>query len=241
MQASKAKYAKLFVIANLLVFGAILLWQAYSLKDREEYIKNQDYVINILEDSVEVYESDLFFAIDLLEEFEQEVDSVEHLLVVERNKKREVITVVEKDTVKVTPDGRNILANYDLLFNEVVRFNGGAFRIEGISSFKWDYINNEPYDEKLSIEDFKVNINLTTRLKERPDGYEIEILPMAPFVDITGINNNLLTGQEFIKKVPSRVSFGIHAGYGLTSDGFTPFVGVGITYNFIDLTEILKD
>lgn len=241
MQASKAKYAKLFVIANLLVFGAILLWQAYSLKDKEEYIRNQDYVINILEDSVEVYESDLFFAIDLLESFEQEVDSVEHLLVVERNKKREVITVVEKDTVKVTPDGRNILANYDLLFNEVVRFNGGAFRIEGISSFKWDYINNEPYDEKLSIEDFKVNINLTTRLKERPDGYEIEVLPMAPFVDITGINNNLLTGQEFIKKVPSRVSFGIHAGYGLTSDGFTPFVGVGITYNFIDLTEILKD
>tara|TARA_B100001093_G_scaffold30266_2_gene26237 strand:+ start:2853 stop:3578 length:726 start_codon:yes stop_codon:yes gene_type:complete len=241
MQASKAKYAKLFVIANLLVFGAILLWQAYSLKDKEEYIRNQDYVINILEDSVEVYESDLFFAIDLLESFEQEVDSVEHLLVVERNKKRKVITVVEKDTVKVTPDGRNILANYDLLFNEVVRFNGGAFRIEGISSFKWDYINNEPYDEKLSIEDFKVNINLTTRLKERPDGYEIEVLPMAPFVDITGINNNLLTGQEFIKKVPSRVSFGIHAGYGLTSDGFTPFVGVGITYNFIDLTEILKD
>ncbi len=241
MQASKAKYAKLFVIANLLVFGAILLWQAYSLKDKEEYIRNQDYVINILEDSVEVYESDLFFAIDLLESFEQEVDSVEHLLVVERNKKRKVITVVEKDTVKVTPDGRNILANYDLLFNEVVRFNGGAFRIEGISSFKWDYINNVPYDEKLSIEDFKVNINLTTRLKERPDGYEIEVLPMAPFVDITGINNNLLTGQEFIKKVPSRVSFGIHAGYGLTSDGFTPFVGVGITYNFIDLTEILKD
>ena len=64
---------------------------------------------------------------------------------------------------------------------------------------------------------------------------------MAPFVDITGLNNNLLTGQEFIKKVPSRVSFGVHAGYGLTSDGFTPFVGVGITYNFIDLTEILKD
>ena len=241
MQASKAKYAKLFVIANLLVFGAILLWQAYSLKDREEYIKNQDYVINILEDSVGVIESDLFFAIDLIEEFEQDVDSVEHLLVVERNKKRKVVTVVEKDTVKVTPDGRNVLANYDLLFNEVVRFNGGAFRIEGISSFKWDYINNKPYDEKLSIEDFKVNINLTTKLKERPDGYEIEVLPMAPFVDITGLNDNLLTGQEFIKKVPSRVSFGIHAGYGLTSDGFTPFVGVGITYNFIDLTEILKD
>lgn len=241
MQASKAKYAKLFVIANLFVFGAILLWQAYSLKDREEYIKNQDYVINILEDSVGVIESDLFFAIDLIEEFEQDVDSVEHLLVVERNKKRKVITVVEKDTVKVTPDGRNVLANYDLLFNEVVRFNGGAFRIEGISSFKWDYINNKPYDDVLTIEDFKVNINLTTRLKERSDGYEIEVLPMAPFVDITGINNNLLTGQEFIKKVPSRVSFGIHAGYGLTSDGFTPFVGVGVTYNFIDLTEILKD
>ena len=241
MQASKAKYAKRFIIVNLLAFGAILLWQAYSLKDKENYIKSQDSVINILEDSVAVFESDLFFAIDLIETFEQQKDSVESLLIVERKKKRRVVTVVEKDTVTVTSDGRNIMDSYDLLFNEVVRFNGGAFRIEGISSFKWDYINNKPYDEQLNIEDFKVNINLTTRLKPIPTGFEIEVLPMAPFVDITGLNNNLLTGKEFIRKVPSKVSFGLHAGYGLTSDGFTPFVGIGVTYNFIDLTEILKN
>ena len=241
MQASKAKYAKRFIIVNLLAFGAILLWQAYSLKDKENYIKSQDSVINILEDSVAVFESDLFFAVDLIEAFEQQKDSVESLLIVERKKKRRVVTVVEKDTVRVTPDGRNIMDSYDLLFNEVVRFNGGAFRIEGISSFKWDYINNKPYDEQLNIEDFKVNINLTTRLKPIPTGFEIEVLPMAPFVDITGLNNNLLTGKEFIRKVPSKVSFGLHAGYGLTSDGFTPFVGIGVTYNFIDLTEILKN
>lgn len=241
MQASKAKYAKRFIIVNLLAFGAILLWQAYSLKDKENYIKSQDSVINILEDSVAVFESDLFFAIDLIETFEQQKDSVESLLIVERKKKRRVVTVVEKDTVTVTPDGRNIMDSYDLLFNEVVRFNGGAFRIEGISSFKWDYMNNKPYDEQLNIEDFKVNINLTTRLKPIPTGFEIEVLPMAPFVDITGLNDNLLTGKEFVRKVPSKVSFGLHAGYGLTSDGFTPFVGVGVTYNFIDLTEILKN
>lgn len=241
MQASKAKYAKRFIIANLLAFGAILLWQAYSLKDNENYIKSQDSVINILKDSVAVFKSDLFFAIDLIETFEQQKDSVESLLIVERKKKRRVVTVVEKDTVTVTPDGRNIMDSYDLLFNEVVRFNGGAFRIEGISSFKWDYMNNKPYDEQLNIEDFKVNINLTTRLKPIPTGFEIEVLPMAPFVDITGLNDNLLTGKEFVRKVPSKVSFGLHAGYGLTSDGFTPFVGVGVTYNFIDLTEILKN
>ena len=241
MQASKAKYAKRFIIANLLAFGAILLWQAYSLKDKENYIKSQDSVINILEDSVAVFKSDLFFAIDLIETFEQQKDSVESLLIVERKKKRRVVTVVEKDTVRVTPDGRNIMDSYDLLFNEVVRFNGGAFRIEGISSFKWDYMNNKPYDEQLNIEDFKVNINLTTRLKPIPTGFEIEVLPMAPFVNITGLNDNLLTGKEFVRKVPSKVSFGLHAGYGLTSDGFTPFVGVGVTYNFIDLTEILKN
>ena len=241
MQASKAKYAKRFIIVNLLAFGAILLWQAYSLKDKENYIKSQDSVINILEDSVAVFESNLFFAIDLIETFKQQKDSVESLLIVERKKKRRVVTVVEKDTVTVNTDGRNIMDIYDLLFNQVVRFNGGAFRIEGISSFKWDYINNKPYDEQLNIEDFKVNINLTTRLKPIPTGFEIEVLPMAPFVDITGLNNNLLTGKEFIRKVPSKVSFGLHAGYGLTSDGFTPFVGIGVTYNFIDLTEILKN
>jgi len=241
MQAKKAKYAKLFLISNLLACGALLLWQAYSIKDREEYIKNQDSVINILEDSVAVFESDLFFAIDLLEDFEQQKDSVEHLLVVERKKKRQVRTVIEKDTVMVTPDGRNVLDNYDLLFTEVVRFNGGAFELKGISSFKWDYINNKPYDEQLDIENFRVNINLTTRLKPIPTGFEIEVLPMADFVNVTGLNNNLLTGQEFIRRVPSKVSLGIHAGYGITSKGFTPFVGFGVTYNFIDLTEILKD
>ena len=66
MQASKAKYAKRFIIVNLLAFGAILLWQAYSLNDKENYIKSQDSVINILEDSVAVFESDLFFAVDLI-------------------------------------------------------------------------------------------------------------------------------------------------------------------------------
>lgn len=241
MQASKAKYAKRFLILNLVAFGAILLWQAYSLKDKENYIKSQDSVINILEDSVGVFESDLFFAIDLIEYFEHQKDSVEDLLTVERRKKRQVRTVVEKDTIRVTPDGRNVLDNYDLLFNEVVRFNGGAFELQGTSTFKWDYLNNRPYDEELNIEDFRVNLNVTTRLKPISTGYEIEVIPLDRFVNITGINNNLLTGKEFIRKVPSKVSFGIHAGYGLTSKGFTPFVGVGVTYNFIDLTEILKN
>jgi hypothetical protein len=241
MQASKAKYAKRFLILNLVAFGAILLWQAYSLKDKENYIKSQDSVINILEDSVGVFESDLFFAIDLIEYFEQQKDSVEDLLTVERKKKRQVRTVVEKDTIRVTPDGRNVLDNYYLLFNEVVRFNGGAFELQGTSTFKWDYLNNRPYDEELDIEDFRVNLNVTTKLKPIPTGYEIEVIPMDRFVNITGINNNLLTGKEFIRKVPSKVSLGIHAGYGLTSKGFTPFVGVGVTYNFIDLTEILKN
>jgi len=127
------------------------------------------------------------------------------------------------------------------LVNEVVRFNGGAFELQGTSTFKWDYLNNRPYDEELNIEDFRVNLNVTTRLKPIPTGYEIEVIPMDRFVNITGINNNLLTGKEFIRKVPSKVSLGIHAGYGLTSKGFTPFVGVGVTYNFIDLTEILKN
>jgi len=241
MQASKAKYAKRFLILNLVAFGAILLWQAYSLKDKENYIKSQDSVINILEDSVGVFESDLFFAIDLIEYFEHQKDSVEDLLTVERKKKRQVRTVVEKDTIRVTPDGRNVLDNYYLLFNEVVRFNGGAFELQGTSTFKWDYLNNRPYDEELDIEDFRVNLNVTTKLKPIPTGYEIEVIPMDRFVNITGINNNLLTGKEFIRKVPSKVSLGIHAGYGLTSKGFTPFVGVGVTYNFIDLTEILKN
>ena len=48
MQASKAKYAKRFLILNLLAFGAILLWQAYSLKDKENYINYYEKCMDLV-------------------------------------------------------------------------------------------------------------------------------------------------------------------------------------------------
>ena len=131
--------------------------------------------------------------------------------------------------------------SYDLLINEVVKFNGGAFELQAISSFKWDYVNNRPYEENFDIKNFRVNLNVTTKLEPLSAGYEIDVLPLTDFVKITYIGNNKLTGEDFSRRVPSRVSFGLHGGYGFTSQGLTPFVGIGVTYNLIDLTEILKD
>lgn len=241
MNAKKLKFAKLFLLANLFVFGLILLWQAYNIQDKEKFNKEQDIVINTLEDSVAVLESDILFAIDLLEDFLQEKDSIQFLLNQQRLVEVEPVQIIEKDTIIVTPDGKNIMDSYDLLINEVVKFNGGAFELQAISSFKWDYVNNEPYEETFNIKNFRVNLNVTTKLKPLSAGYEIDVLPLTDFVKITYIGGNKLTGKDFLRKVPSRVSLGLHGGYGFTSQGLTPFVGIGITYNLIDLTEILKD
>lgn len=241
MNAKKLKFAKLFLLANLFVLGSILLWQAYNIQDKEKFNKEQDIVINTLEDSVAILESDILFAIDLLEGFLQEKDSIQLLLDQQRLVEVEPVQIIEKDTVIVTPDGKNVMDSYDLLINEVVKFNGGAFELQAVSSFKWDYVNNRPYEENFDIKNFRVNLNVTTKLEPLSAGYEIDVLPLTEFVKITYIGNNKLTGEDFLRRVPSRVSFGLHGGYGFTSQGLTPFVGIGVTYNLIDLTEILKD
>lgn len=241
MNAKKLKFAKLFLLANLFVLGSILLWQAYNIQDKEKFNKEQDIVINTLEDSVAILESDILFAIDLLEGFLQEKDSIQLLLDQQRLVEVEPVQIIEKDTVIVTPDGKNVMDSYDLLINEVVKFNGGAFELQAVSSFKWDYVNNRPYEENFDIKNFRVNLNVTTKLEPLSAGYEIDVLPLTDFVKITYIGNNKLTGEDFLRRVPSRVSFGLHGGYGFTSQGLTPFVGIGVTYNLIDLTEILKD
>ena len=241
MNAKKLKFAKLFLLANLFVLGSILLWQAYNIQDKEKFNKEQDIVINTLEDSVAILESDILFAIDLLEDFLQEKDSIQLLLDQQRLVEVEPVQIIEKDTVVVTPDGKNVMDSYDLLINEVVKFNGGAFELQAISSFKWDYVNNRPYEENFDIKNFRVNLNVTTKLEPLSAGYEIDVLPLTDFVKITYMGNNKLTGEDFLRRVPSRVSFGLHGGYGFTSQGLTPFVGIGVTYNLIDLTEILKD
>lgn len=241
MNAKKLKFAKLFLLANLFVLGSILLWQAYNIQDKEKFNKEQDIVINTLEDSVAILESDILFAIDLLEGFLQEKDSIQLLLDQQRLVEVEPVQIIEKDTVVVTPDGKNVMDSYDLLINEVVKFNGGAFELQAVSSFKWDYVNNRPYEENFDIKNFRVNLNVTTKLEPLSAGYEIDVLPLTDFVKITYIGNNKLTGEDFLRRVPSRVSFGLHGGYGFTSQGLTPFVGIGVTYNLIDLTEILKD
>ena len=241
MNAKKLKFAKLFLLANLFVLGSILLWQAYNIQDKEKFNKEQDIVINTLEDSVAILESDILFAIDLLEGFLQEKDSIQLLLDQQRLVEVEPVQIIEKDTVVVTPDGKNVMDSYDLLINEVVKFNGGAFELQAVSSFKWGYVNNRPYEENFDIKNFRVNLNVTTKLEPLSAGYEIDVLPLTDFVKITYIGNNKLTGEDFLRRVPSRVSFGLHGGYGFTSQGLTPFVGIGVTYNLIDLTEILKD
>ena len=237
MNSFKADIIRAILFFGLIVYGLLLIKQIRH--DNELLLQEQQLIVSHLQDSLRLMEEDIFFAIDIIEDLEQQKDSVQTLLNKERRKKQQVITV--RDTIMVTPDGRNIREAYKNIVDQVEYFDEGVFEIEGMTSFKWDYMNNKPYENTFTIENFKLNLNVTTRLIPTNQGFEIDVITSSPSVNITKIYNNVLREEDFVKKVPTKLSIGIHGGYGLTNQGLTPYLGVGVTYNFIDVKAILEN
>lgn len=44
-----------------------------------------------------------------------------------------------------------------------------------------------------------------------------------------------ITSKIIVKSKPKRFSIGVQAGYGITPKGFQPYIGIGVTYNLINL------
>jgi opacity protein-like surface antigen len=42
---------------------------------------------------------------------------------------------------------------------------------------------------------------------------------------------NVLTTDDYIQKVPSRLGIGLIGGYGFSYQGVTPYAGIGVTFN----------
>lgn len=44
-----------------------------------------------------------------------------------------------------------------------------------------------------------------------------------------------ITSNIIVKSKPKRFSIGVQTGYGITPKGFQPYIGIGVTYNLINL------
>lgn len=231
---------RIYSIVILILLGVVCL-QAYNIYNKNNIIHQQQLLIESLQDSIQVMESDILYAIDLIDNLEDRRDSIKVQLEEEKLKKQIERIVVQQDTIVVTPDGRNIEEGYEIPIRQDEWLTGGVYRLDGTLRFKWDYMNNRPYEPKFTVDDVLINLNVRVKLEEVTTGYEVEVTSPSKFVKVTWAENNLLKAEEFVRRAPSKVSFGIHSGFGLTNQGFTPYIGIGVTYNFVDLTEILKD
>ena len=52
--------------------------------------------------------------------------------------------------------------------------------------------------------------------------------------------NNVLTEDDYLKKIPTKFGVGLVGGFGFSYQGMTPYVGIGITYSFYDIGNLLK-
>lgn len=186
----------------------------------------QEKKIVELRDSIETFYDDIYSIIDYVEQLEL--------------KKQPILTTIISDTVVLASSGQRVDTLYTLPFSKIERAQGAILKVDGETSFKWDFLNNEPLEESITFNSFDIRLNVSTKVIPVKEGFEINVTPLTPSIEISDNRNSIVDEKTFLQRIPSKVSLGIHAGYGLMYDGVQPYVGVGITYNFIEINSLLK-
>ena len=220
-------------ILIIILFLPLLNCNSQKVKDlfRDEEREQQ------LEDSISVILNDIEYAIDLIDELYTMIDSLEEI----KRKPIMVEKVVQRvDTIRLTQGGFNVDKIYNIPLNQTERYVGSVFNIKGVTSFKWDFLNNEPLTATTTINDFQLRLNVRTRLKPVSTGLEVEALPLSPNIMITHNTDNVIDKSNYFKEIPSKISIGIIGGYGFTHQGATPFIGVGINYSLLEAGDAIR-
>lgn len=200
-----------------------------------------------LEDSISVLLSDIYFAIDLIEQLETDNQRLQQLyeqelqnIKVETVTEEVIVTEVVRDTIRVTQGGMNTDKVFNITFDIINYMNGSVYNMKGYTSFRWDFENNEPIETDTFIDDFQLNLNVKTSLVPRGDTFIIQTQPTTPQIRISDNVGNVLTEDDYIRRVPSRLGIGLIGGYGFSYQGVTPYAGIGVTFNFYELSELFR-
>ena len=190
-----------------------------------------------LEDSISVILDDIEYAVELIDDLYTMIDSLEQI----KRKPIMVEKIVERvDTIRLTQGGFNVDKIYNISLDQTERYVGSVFNIKGVTSFKWDFLNNEPLTATTTINDFQLRLNVRTRLKPVTTGLEVESIPLSPNIMITHNTDNVIDKSNYFKEIPSKISIGIIGGYGFTHQGATPFIGVGINYSLLEAGDAIR-
>lgn len=198
-----------------------------------------------LEDSISVILEDMEYAIELIQYLEFQKDSLQNLYELEKKNIKvktvtQEVTKIVKDTVRITQGGFNIDNIYTIEFDNTERYVGSVFNIKGVTSFKWDFLNNQPLPATTTVDDFQLRLNVRTRLKPISTGIEVQSIPLSPNIMITDNVDNVIDESNYLQKIPSKISIGIIGGYGFTHQGANPFVGLGVNYSLLEAGDAIR-
>ena len=200
-----------------------------------------------LEDSISVLLDDIYFAIDLIEQLEQDNQRLQELyqqellnIKVETVTEEVVVTEIVRDTVRLTQGGYDVDRVFQIPFSVTNYLNGSVYTLSGETSFKWDFEDNTPISPTTTFDEFRLNLNVETQLLRDGDNYTIWTQPTTPQIRITDNVGNVLTTDDYIQKVPSRLGIGLIGGYGFSYQGVTPYAGIGVTFNLFELSTLFR-
>ncbi len=178
------------------------------------------------------------YADDLIEYIESIPDTV-----VVNSISYQTRTILKVDTVLVETvvDYYDIDSTITAPFSVVDKQVGAFIKLEGYSVFEWNIPKRKYMLVETTLTDKLINLNLLADYLVTGSDLDLRITNPSTQVNITYIENQTLDLSRVHTAKRSRWGLGIVGGIGLVNSGFTPFVGVGVTYQFkeIELKKLL--
>lgn len=149
-----------------------------------------------------------------------------------------ITTHTQVDTILV----ETVIDFYEIEPRRVVEFSitdkseGFYTQLNGYAEFVWN-MHKADYDVvEAEITSKILNLNMSASYLLVNNNLKLSLTNQSPDVNIMYVENELLDLRRVYVPDRNRWGVGITGGIGFVNSGFTPFIGVGITYQFMDIS-----
>jgi hypothetical protein len=205
-----------------------------AMKDSIVYVKNKAGDIEAVKSSFVTQISDLKkMNSDLFNETKKEIGNLR--AIIKGSVTEDIKDVVISNSVKQYPGGI-----YGLKFNDTKTDSGMTWLIDGETKFQLE--NNTIFPGKTEIYNNQIQLKVVLGFKETDKNYEVFARSSSPFVKFDSLSGALLIPKKGDITCPpparnKRWGLGVQIGYGIGLFNkqvyVTPYVGVGVQYNFL--------
>jgi hypothetical protein len=111
---------------------------------------------------------------------------------------------------------------------------GVYIQLDGYATFKWNMDTADYELAQSEITDKLINLNMFADYSIINNNLNLSLINPSSYVNIMYVENEVLNLKNEYVPEKRRWGIGVLGGVGLVNSGITPFVGVGITYQFTD-------